>query len=284
MRLKTVALLGLLLLSVVRPAGLNGETLRVPGQFELVTALHRAAYGDTVLVSPGRYKLQAKLGSGISLVSTDGPDSTVLWNQRWYVLKLNDCDLATAVSGFKFEGKGCNVAIACTTGAPSIVGNVIADSWDGINLYQCNALIKGNTITGCNRAIQLDYCDPEILECEFRGNGDAVSITSGGPVIARCTFEHNGRAILILGHSYPVIGGSLDTANDILTNSYTIYNAGLQVDGTQFTDRREIAVATHNYWGSECPNVKRFRGEVIYTPWTNAAHDTLLRVCPEQPD
>lgn len=128
----------------------------------------------------------------------------------------------------------------------------------------------------------MDHSDPEIVENEFYKNGDALSIVSSSPVIARCTFDRNSRAILILGHSYPTIGGSLNTANNILKNGYTIYNAGLKIEGTEYTDKPEVAVATYNYWGSECPDEKRMRGEVVIKPWTNAAHDTLFEECPEQ--
>jgi hypothetical protein len=135
---------------------------------------------------------------------------------------------------------------------------------------------------GCNRGIHLEYSDPELVENELRHNSDAISLISSSPVIAQSTFSRNGRAILIHGHSYPLIGGSLEAANNILGNTYTIYNRGLQIEGTEFTDRREVAIATHNYWGSDCPNERRFQGDVIYTPWTNAEHDTLLEKCPQE--
>jgi hypothetical protein len=276
--------IGLLILLAVGGAGPEARTLLVPQGFAGVQeAVREATYGDTVLVSPGMYKVQARLRSGVKVLSTKGPDSTVLWNRRWHILELSDCDLETEISGFTLEGKGCNTCLPCTTGAPVITGNVIKDSWDGVNLYQCNALAKGNTITGCNRGIHVEYGDPELIENVFTRNGDAVSLVGAAPVIVRCRFEHNSRAILILGHSYPTIGGSLTTANDFLTNGFTIYNAGLRIDGTLYTDEREVAVATYNYWGSDCPDGKRCRGEVAFTPWTNAAHDSVMYECPEAP-
>ncbi len=282
MRMIVAVVVGIAAVVAVFEVGPEAKTLRVPGEYEdLRTAVREATYGDTVLVSPGRYRLQERLRSGVKLLSTKGADSTVLWNQRWYILKLVDCDIETEVSGFTFEGRACNVAVACTTGAPMITDNVIRQSWDGINLFQCNAFIKGNHISGCNRALYVDSSNPEVLENEFVRNGDALLVVSSAPVVSRCRFEHNGRAIYILGHSYPVIGGTLKTANDLLVNGYTIYNEGYRIDGTSFTDQREVAVVTHNYWGSNCPDEKRIRGDVAYSPWTNASHDTLFEVCPD---
>ncbi|MFH1313340.1 MAG: NosD domain-containing protein [Candidatus Eisenbacteria bacterium] len=284
MRTAVVTVTAVLILLAVVQVGPEARTLKVPEDFKGVQeAVGEATYGDTILVSPGTYKVQAKLRSGVKVLSTDGPDSTVLWNRRWHILELIDCDLETEISGFTFEGKGCNTCLPCTTGAPAITGNVIKNSWDGINLLNCNALVSGNTITGCNRGVYLEYSDPELIENTFTRNGDAVSMVGGAPVIARCTFEHNGRAFLIFGHSYPTIGGSLTTANNILTNGFMVYNAGLRIDGTLYTDEKEVAVATHNYWGSDCPDGKRNRGEVAFTPWTNAAHDSVFYDCPEAP-
>jgi parallel beta-helix repeat protein len=282
MRRGVLVFLGFLVaLAVLSPAS-QAKTYRVPQDYEKVNdALRSAGYGDTVLVSPGHYKVQAKMGSGVTLISTDGPDSTVLWGRHRYLLMLIDCDLATTISGFTFEGRAANACVACTTGAPVIINNVIKDSWDGINLFRSNPFIQGNTFTGCNRGIHMDYSNPECVDNEFRKNGDALSLISSAPIIASNTFEHNGKAILIQGHSYPLIGGSLEAANDILHNGIQIYNNGLRTEGTIYTDVREVAIATHNYWGTDCPTEKRIRGEVVFRPWVNAAHDSVTERCPE---
>ena len=273
------ALIVFLLLS---QAACFSKTIRVPhDQSDMRMALREAYYGDTVLVYPGRYRVQEKVRSGVKVISTEGKDSTTLWNRRWHVLLLNDCDMETLVSGFTFEGKGSNACVVCSSGAPVITNNVFLDSWDGIGLYRSNAFIKGNKFTGCNRALHLDESNAEILENEIVRNPNGISLVSSSPVIARNEIRSCGRGILVLGHSYPVIGGSLTTSNDILSNSYDVYNEGLQIDGALFTDRREVAVATHNYWGSECPK-PRFQNDVVFRPWTNAAHDSLFNECPEE--
>ncbi|MGQ9602644.1 MAG: NosD domain-containing protein [bacterium] len=274
-----------ILLFLLESGLLLSATYVVPQQIpEVSEAIKEAVYGDTILVYPGKYKVQSTLRSGVVLISKAGADSTILWNQRWHILKLVDCDLETVVSGFTFDGKGCNIALACTTGAPTIVNNVIKESWDGISLDRCNALIQGNTIIGCNRGIDMKNSNPEIVDNKFYKNGDAVSIAGSSPIIARCTFDRNTRAILILGHSYPTIGGSLKASNNLLRNAFSVYNNGLRIEGALYTDKPEVAIATHNYWGSDCPDFSRLRGEVIVKPWTNATHDTLFENCPGEPE
>ena len=272
-----LSLLALVLLASVVLAG----TIRVPqDQKDLSVALREAGYGDTVLVEPGKYLLQGRVRNGVKLLSAKGPDSTVLWNKRWHIVMMRDCDLETEVSGFTFDAKGCNIAVACTSGAPTISGNVIRDAWDGINLERSNALVKGNTIRGCNRAIAANNASPEIIENTIVKNAEGLYLVTSSPIIARCSIRNNSKGIFLAGYCYPSIGGTLATANDIEANGYNLYNEGRHIDGTLYTDEREVAVASVNYWGSLCPSRDRFRGEVVFTPWVNAAHDSIYHECP----
>lgn len=267
--------------TILLGTGVEGTTFRVPGDVkDLSQALREARYGDTVLVYPGKYKLQSKVKSGVKLLSAAGPESTTLWNKRWHIVRMNDCDMDTQVSGFTMDGVGCNIAVACTLGAPVITGNVIKGAWDGISLQRCNAFIKGNRIEGCNRGISIDSGNPELVENTLLKNGEGLYMLSSSPLVARCVIRSNGRAIFLAGYSYPTIGGTLSTANDIIDNGYSLYNEGRRIEGSLYTDEREVAVATHNYWGSLCPDKSKFRGDVVYSPWVNAEHDSILKECP----
>jgi len=280
MRLAALVSMGLLLLMLAACA--EAETIKVPGGApDLTTALRDARYGDTVLVYPGKYRIQAKLKCGVKLVSAAGPESTTLWNRRWHILRLMDCDMDTEVNGFTFDGVDCNKALACTLGTPSIVNNVIKGPWDGISLQKCNAFIKGNTVEGCNRGISVDMGNPEIVENVIFKNGDGLYLYSSSAIVSRCKIVRNTRGIFIAGYSYPTIGGSLSAANDIISNGFPIYNEGRRIEGTQYTDVREVAIATHNYWGSLCPEKRKFRGEVLISPWVNVDHDSTFTACPE---
>lgn len=278
--MRLAALVSMILLLALACA--DAETFKVPSEVpDLATALREARYGDTVLVYPGKYKIQTKVKSGTKLISAAGPESTTLWNKRWHILRLIDCDMDTQVSGFTFDGKGCNKALACTLGAPSITDNVILGSWDGLSLQKCNAFIKGNRIEGCNRGIAVDEGNPEIVEDVLFQNIDALYLFTSSAVISKCRIEKNSRGIFIGGYSYPTIGGSLAAANDIIGNGFPIYNEGRRIEGTLYTDTREVAIATHNYWGSLCPEKRKFRGEVLFSPWLDAAHDSTFTACPE---
>ena len=129
MKRGVLVLLCMLTVPAIFGAATDAKTLRVPQDYEKMRdALYEAGYGDTVLVSPGRHITQAKVGSGVTVISTHGPDSTVLWGRRFYILMLVDCDMATTISGFTFDGRGANACIACSTGAPTITNNVFKDS------------------------------------------------------------------------------------------------------------------------------------------------------------
>ena len=277
MRVVAISILLVMLASVAW-----AETFRVPVEDkDLAVALSQATYGDTVLVYPGKYKLQARLKAGVKLLSVAGPDSTVLWNKRWHILRLDDCDLETEIRGFTFDGAGCNIAIACTLGTPSIIGNVIRSAWDGMSLQRCNAFIKGNTIEGCNRGIAVEGGNPELVENTFGSNGEDVYLFSSSAIVARCKFASNGKALYLAGYSYPTIGGSLAAANDFVGKGYGVYNDSRRVEGSLYTDEREVAVATHNYWGSLCPSKRKLLGDVVISPWVNAAHDSTYTECPQ---
>lgn len=277
MRIAALLAMAILVLS----ACVEGTTHRVPNDIkDLSQALRQAKYGDTVLVFPGKYNIQSKLKSGVKLLSAAGPESTTLWNKRWHIIKMDDCDMDTELSGFTLDGMGCNIAVACTSGAPVITGNVIRGAWDGISLQGCNALVKGNSIEGCNRGIAIASANPEVVENIISKNAEGLYMLSASPIVARCVVKSNGRAVFIAGYSYPTIGGSLSAANDFISNGYTVYNEGRRIEGSLYTDQREVAIATHNYWGSLCPDKGKFRGDVVYSPWANAEHDSLIEECP----
>ena len=173
--------------------------------------------------------------------------------------------METVVSGFTFQGRGSSACIVCSTGAPVITDNIFLESWDGIGLYGSNALFQGNTFSDCNRAIHLDESNAQRSSTESRSrNRNGISLVSSDPVIARNVIESCGRGIFVLGHS-------LSTSEVLCRLRMTfwhptdIYNEGLQIEGILFTDKREVCVATHNYWGSECPK-PRFQNDVVSGP------------------
>jgi hypothetical protein len=36
----------------------------------------------------------------------------------------------------------------------------------------------------------------------------------------------------------------------------------------------------YNWWGSDCPDPKKFVGSVDYVPWLNASLDAVVSQCP----
>ena len=124
-----------------------------------------------------------------------------------------------------------------------------------IELSVIEPLPKGNGIS-C-RSADIEISD-NIIEKNFVG----IFCRDASPTIIKNNITGNGTGIQCTGASNPVIGGSLENANDIYGNdNFTILN------GTSNTLQ-----ATHNYWGT----TRIFSGPVDYIPWTDAKHTTEL--------
>jgi Right handed beta helix region len=218
---------GLLLLA--GPA--QGVTLHVPSEHPTVqSALDAAAAGDTVLVAPGRYQELIILPAGVALLSSDGPDSTVLVTTGLAKSLLDErvlevaegADRSTVLQGFAFDRNGIRgTAIYCENASPTIRGNRITGGFSfGINVRDGSPLIEGN----------------EIADCTTFG----ISIFASSPEIVNNVFHDcQSRAIEVSGvKSKPVIGGAVGKENHFYANTFDIINSSMNdID------------ATHNDWG-----------------------------------
>lgn len=121
-------------LCAVSAASSVGEVLDVgpDGDYSTITAaLSDASAGDTVSVSPGIYLERFDVPSWISIVSTSGPDSTVIDGQSvWRVVRFPGTT-GTAFVGFTVRGGGGNYqggGIYARDADGMIRGNVIEDN------------------------------------------------------------------------------------------------------------------------------------------------------------
>lgn len=116
-----------------------------------------------------------------------------------------------------------------------------------------------------NVGIVLEACWGTVKDCTISDNeyGMVVSI-EGAPEIMNCTFKDNvSYQIGIEGDANPVIGGSLDKANQFLGQPATI----IQCSSTA------RVVATYNYWDQACCPKDVFQntgtGHLIRKPWAS---------------
>lgn len=146
----------LFLLTFLCPANGRAATLRVPEEFaSLQAAINGAASGDTVLVAPGRYLENLKVyGKAVSIVSTDGPDTTILdGNGLDAVVSFYDTPGVPRLDGFTVTN-GSRSGIAISKSNPEINNCIIANNhaWVGGGIYAqsgaCPVVITNSAIVG----------------------------------------------------------------------------------------------------------------------------------------
>ena len=71
------------------------------------------------------------------------------------------------------------------------------------------------------------------------------------------------------GSPGPVVGASLENANDFLDAEYFgVFNTG-----------GATVQAGYNYWGTDCPDTTWFFGSVNFSPWTDSTHVEVYTEC-----
>lgn len=202
------------------------------GDFLTITeGMEAASYGDTVAVMPGVYSdiiwvdmhdpmsidaTAVVMKDGVTLLSTDGPDSTTIeaWGMQAAVF-FDGCGPESVIRGFTIEnsgeGYGLRTSILCYASSPLIDSNVMAGWFDGVCCKQlsspsiinniigdgpvafaggsggtvANNRIEGYISVSTNTALPLDI-DSNVIGVE-RGQGDrareslGIGVGSGGP-------------------------------------------------------------------------------------------------------
>ncbi len=111
------------------PAG--AATLRVPGDYPtLPAAVHAAAGGDTVLVGPGLYAVNLNIDQALALVSTGGPEDTIL--DGGFLGRILTVGTTRVVPWFHLEGftlrRGESGAVALAASRYTIATNVFENN------------------------------------------------------------------------------------------------------------------------------------------------------------
>ncbi|MHC4315744.1 MAG: right-handed parallel beta-helix repeat-containing protein [Planctomycetota bacterium] len=191
--------ISMLLLAIVSTAA--GRTITVdndgPSDFnEIQPAINAANYGDTVVVASGRYvgagnRLLDFGGKAITVISRDGPSSTIIESYNISVVVFDDNEGPNAIfQGFTI-GWG-TPAIVIANASPTIVGNVITGRI--VTGGGSKSLVAGIEISGNS--------SPAILENTITGN---VASSAGGSQAVG--------AIRVSGGASPIITRNIITRN-----------------------------------------------------------------------
>ncbi len=260
------------------------KVLHVPDDFRTIQdAMREARHGDEVLVGPGTYEGPLDVKNGVILRSAEGPEVTTLRGHRWWVVRLADADTLTALIGFTVDGRrAADRVVYCSGGgSPRVLDNVIQRGWDGIACEGSSAIIRNNVLRKNHQGISCKQSSPLVLRNRITDNGKGVLLTDSAARLENNVIDLNRTGIYVEEYSLPVIGGALEKANDIFDNmAFNLENhSKIKSEGIR-TLVPALLVAEYNYWGSDCPLARKFKGSVDYKPWVDKKHRKKLTSCP----
>ncbi len=226
--------------------------------------------GNSVLVLVGMYDGAVSLRDSIEVLALGGPDATVLYAP------------ATA------SGVGAGTRLA------GLTLDRMGQSGSALTVVESDFIVEDCVFRLANTGVSFSGgSDAELSGCEFCGNSVGVSVAdSSRPVFSNCVFDGNNTALIcsdssqptLIGNTFsgsstihlhclgspgPIIGGSLEDANDFLDAAYFgILNTG-----------GATVQAMYNYWGSDCPDTTWLYGSVNYSPWTDSTHVEVYTEC-----
>ena len=226
-----------------------------------------AAFGDTVLVYPGRYNEWLTMGAdqdGVVLASRDGADSTTVHGLGVFaspLLLIEDAGPSTRVCGFTFENNRVNGHGAAVRGLSSsftledcIIQACDADgAGGGVHLYYPDGVVvRGCVIRDCwsreGGGLDTSGGSAVVEDTEFHDNwvtafngvdGGAVAVW-GDILVRRCLFERNdsmpssGNAIYASGPS--VVSVEECGFHDQQGPAINFHGASLTITGSIFTE------------------------------------------------
>jgi parallel beta-helix repeat protein len=240
-----------------------------------------AAYGDTVLVAPGKYHAVI-MRSGIRIIAERGPKETVLSNDRLWVVKADGVDSLASIEGFTLDGiKAAEGVVLCEESKITVRDCIIRGGWGGVRSMFSDLTVQDCKIEDCQNGIYFFESKGRILANEITRCSNGISLVSSSTTVQRNTITGNSVGIAVSKHSEPSIGGSLATANRIYGNpgGFIKNTANVKRSGVRTMKEMTLQVP-YNYWGSNCPDSLEFRGPVEYAPWVNEEGTGAISKCP----
>ncbi len=228
------------------PSGQNGSYSNPFRQID--DAVAAADPGDVVIVYPGTYEGGFALKDEVSLVGMRGVDATSILGMVSAIGIGGD----TVLKAVLIDGGGVAALALDSFGSDFVVED-------------CELRNGTSSAMACNEGV------PVVRRNVFAGSQTGLSCSgAASPILTSNRFEQNSLAHIFTSSSVgPVVGGSLDTANDFVDRG-----AFLILNGAPVT-----VSAEYNYWGADCVEASWFSGLVDYLPWTDATHIAVMNDC-----
>jgi len=269
-----------ILLGLAFAGSASAATWRVTADQEFQDIVDSAAYGDTVFVAPGQY-VRVTMRSGIHLVAEQGPQETVIRNDRFWVVKADGVDSLAVVEGFTLDGiKAAEGVVYAENSQFTVRDCFIRGGWSGVRAMFSDITVQNCTITDCQNGVYFFESDGLISSNEFTKCINAISLVSASPRVLRNEIHGNSLGFSISKHSDPSIGGTLATSNRVWGNpGGGIKNTALQKKFELRTMKPKTLRVPFNYWGSDCPDSSEFRGPVEWSPWVDETGTRSIETC-----
>jgi len=211
-----------------------------------------SAWNGAVAVLPGSCEGDVTVSQDLVLKGVGGPAETMILTPAGIGFAVGDLSDAARIEGFTIDGLGGGSR--------------------GLHCVRSDLAIEDCVFRGTDAgALFADGSSPTISNCAFDSNTEGVVVAdSSRPFFSGCTFEGNAVAhVRCDGGPGPVLGGSLEDANDFLDLPlFMIWNTGTA----------EIE-AEYNYWGDQCVLAEWFVGAVDWSPWTDETHTEAYTEC-----
>ena len=262
------------------PQDSSAAVWRADEWVKIQEAIDSAAYGDTVLVAPGKYD-RLIIRSGIHLLAEKGPEETILRNGRHWVIKADGVDSTAVVEGFTLDGrKSAEGIVYAENSQLRVVDCVMQNAWSGVRSLYSQLRIENCTFTRCQNGIYMFESEGVVTGCDIQLSVQGINLVSSSPRIIRSSITRNSYGIIVSEHSDPQIGGSIASANKIWNNAAgNIRNDAYLKKSAMRTNKLMTLQVPMNNWGTDCPDEQEFIGLVVWSPWVDEAGTKAIENC-----
>lgn len=256
----------------------------VSDAMKLQEVVDSAAYGDTVLVAPGKY-LFVVLRSGITILSEKGPQETMFKHSTFFLVQGDGVDSLATIEGFTIDGlKGAEGVVYGKESQFTIRNCIVRGGWSGIYAEYSDLRIENCTIRDCQTGLYVVEAGGVMTGSDIQLCHTAITLLNATPKIWRNTVTRNSLGIYVKEHSDPQIGGTLATANRIWNNASGAIRSEAMGKNSGVRALKSMTLKVpYNFWGSDCPDSSLFRGSVEWKPWVDESGTRSLEKCSTSP-